>query len=554
MVYRGKPSAACGECRKRRSRCDQAIPACGQCVKVGRLCPGYRNIIDLMFHDESQQIVHRNSSRTSESNKSRSSRAGFKENAFIRAVAALPVKLTDFIMCQPMDDLGINFFMSTYVGENPAVSHLYYLPKFYAKRGYSDPGLHQGVMAAGLAGYANLTRNKEMSDTATRRYLGSIQSINAAISNPTTAMQDSTLMSIVTAAMFEAVVVPQLSALENCTKHLNGAVAIALLKLKQDGPTNIAQKLFYTIVQSVIINCWITHASLPPNFAELKRQVDAKTTTPSVHGNFLGIVMELVQFRQALNDGTAQHPVAIIKWALAIDDRLIKFSEDMPIHGQYKAFRTSSKQAEELAFDGYYHVYPQRFTAHLWNNARSSRIRLHQVILRQCHLLLSSSPIDNHNFYEEQQVESEEIIQKLAIEIAATVPQLTGYLEQLATNLPTEQVIPLRFSNMSPTPTPSRRPSELSERYPECINTEFQADTIARIYPPAKGPPPASLYHILFQLYSLQSIPTLSTTFKKWMLGCIRWMESSANPTDLARLQAMTARRVADGLSDDDKG
>jgi hypothetical protein len=38
-------------------QCDQAIPACGQCIKSKRNCPGYRNEVDLMFLDETRMVV-----------------------------------------------------------------------------------------------------------------------------------------------------------------------------------------------------------------------------------------------------------------------------------------------------------------------------------------------------------------------------------------------------------------------------------------------------------------------------------------------------------------
>ena len=59
MVYCGKPSKGCGECRSRKIRCDQARPACSQCTKASRTCSGSRDQLSLMFRDESQQVVQK---------------------------------------------------------------------------------------------------------------------------------------------------------------------------------------------------------------------------------------------------------------------------------------------------------------------------------------------------------------------------------------------------------------------------------------------------------------------------------------------------------------
>ncbi|KAK1980558.1 hypothetical protein LZ30DRAFT_122377 [Colletotrichum cereale] len=57
MVYCGKPSKGCSSCRERKIRCDQKEPGCGQCEKRQQQCPGYRNLVDLMFRDESSHVI-----------------------------------------------------------------------------------------------------------------------------------------------------------------------------------------------------------------------------------------------------------------------------------------------------------------------------------------------------------------------------------------------------------------------------------------------------------------------------------------------------------------
>ncbi|EPE03659.1 negative acting factor [Ophiostoma piceae UAMH 11346] len=52
MVFSGKPSTGCQMCRTRRIKCDEAKPACSQCVRTGRTCPGYKSQIDLLFRNE----------------------------------------------------------------------------------------------------------------------------------------------------------------------------------------------------------------------------------------------------------------------------------------------------------------------------------------------------------------------------------------------------------------------------------------------------------------------------------------------------------------------
>ncbi|KAH7384082.1 hypothetical protein DE146DRAFT_622961 [Phaeosphaeria sp. MPI-PUGE-AT-0046c] len=581
MVYRGKPSAACGECRKRRSRCDQAVPACGQCTKARRNCSGYRNAVDLMFHDETKQVARRNKGHVFQSAEmqvvsgSRSS-----EQALISTAAARPRSVIDFIMYQPVDDVGVSFFMSTYVGEDPAVSQLHYLPKFYAKTGYANTGLQQSIIAAGLAGYAKSARRGDLVDVATKHYIAAIQGINSALSDPKSVLQEATLLAIVMAAMFEVLILPRLSDMGNCSKHLEGAVTVALMMLKQKEPTDITRTLITTLAQSVIINSWISYVPLPVSFLEMKRRLGKTSESESIHGKFLDVVMELIVFREALQAGTMGHPETIAKQALAVDARLIKFAEEMPLNGRFETFRTQGQISKQIAYQGYYHVYNQRFSAHLWNNVRSSRLRLHQVILRQCRLILSSLPAQYVGTWKIQQAESKAQIELLAIEIVATIPQLAGYHESLEYQRLTEKELPLRsatslskakteevpdtaqvielgtmdnttFFGNDPKPFPKGEIPVSQQKRTLKPDTDFdarelQVDAPARIFPPVSTAQPASVYHLLFQLYSLRSVPVLPTPFKDWVRERLAWLESISNPEDLVRLQDMVAKSPGD--------
>lgn len=44
-------------------QCDQAQPSCGQCAKSEKECPGYRNLLDLSFRNESSSIIEKVNAR-----------------------------------------------------------------------------------------------------------------------------------------------------------------------------------------------------------------------------------------------------------------------------------------------------------------------------------------------------------------------------------------------------------------------------------------------------------------------------------------------------------
>ncbi|KAJ5796541.1 transcriptional regulator family: Fungal Specific TF [Penicillium psychrosexuale] len=65
MVYCGRPSTSCSNCRAKKRRCDKAVPECGQCWRTGQKCPGYRDPLSLIFRDESTQVINRARSKVS---------------------------------------------------------------------------------------------------------------------------------------------------------------------------------------------------------------------------------------------------------------------------------------------------------------------------------------------------------------------------------------------------------------------------------------------------------------------------------------------------------
>ena len=56
MVYRGKPSAGCENCRKAKKRCGLEQPACLRCVKLKKVCTGYRDTNALQIQDETSSV------------------------------------------------------------------------------------------------------------------------------------------------------------------------------------------------------------------------------------------------------------------------------------------------------------------------------------------------------------------------------------------------------------------------------------------------------------------------------------------------------------------
>jgi hypothetical protein len=176
------------------------------------------------------------------------------------------------------------------------------------------------------------------------------------------------------------------------------------------------------------------------------------------------------------------------------------------------------------------------------------------VILTQCGILRVARA--KYSSLSNQVAKSEATIINLAQEICASVPQLSGYLEQLQSysrkdypdfpGIPSESAgktstsIPLSTHFLyDPSPFKHQKSNPASHP-PEISVTDHDHD-----FP---TPRPESLCHMLYQLHSLSTITFLPTNLHQWMQQRIRWMEASADPVDLPQIRAMLKNRTEDGF------
>lgn len=270
-----------------------------------------------------------------------------RHDELVRQTSA-PVNLSNIVVYQPWDDLGVHFFMSNYVGTDPAVSQLHYLPDFYAQSGYAASSLKRTIIASGLAGYARTARRADLIERSTRSYVGAIRDINTALSSPQTAVSDTTLMSILMAAMFETMLVTSESGMHNVSKHLEGAMSVAYLSLQQRAPSEVFKALLSTLVQSVIMNSWIQHVPLPARYKQIRPYVPDRINPHSVHARLVDVLSRVIEFRDDLKAGSIRSHHTILRRALKIDTNLKTFIEEMPRHTSFEKCWMPTIQATEV--------------------------------------------------------------------------------------------------------------------------------------------------------------------------------------------------------------
>jgi hypothetical protein len=330
-------------------QCDQSVPTCGQCIRTKRVCPGYRNMTDLVIFDQSQQTAQRSKKRSLAPTRSIPTSTSSHEPVTTHRSDSPPVQLYDFSCHSVLEDVAIKHFMHHHIGRDSNSSQFGYLPNYYSYKGFHFRELQQSLKAAGLAGYARLTQRADILYAATKSYVDAVRNINSVMSGPDLVGREATLMSVMLLSVFEVMITPRALGLENLTKHLKGAMSIAYLFVKKAKLTELHRKLLGTVIQASTIAYWTQDKPLPPEFPILLRE--ASFHPDSIHARFMHIVIGLMQFRAVRDEGLLL-PEAVCLEAQRLDSTLGRFAEGVSRHVR---FDTITEPTRELVYNGYYH-------------------------------------------------------------------------------------------------------------------------------------------------------------------------------------------------------
>ncbi|KAK7403612.1 hypothetical protein QQX98_010624 [Neonectria punicea] len=287
MVYCGKASQGCQNCRTRRIKCDKVRPDCSQCIRVGKKCPGYRDQLSLMFRDESSKVIQKAhaqwgvgdaplpdnpqlqtasksivpSSSSSSSSSSASSASSASSSSSTAPWAASPTSVvthrllpptppspasSQFSSSQPssstvlppavvwplrlpspvdpsLEEQGVQFYINRYLIGHPDEPRT--ASDLAALEWLWDPSLQDVMTAVGLASLSNLRGDKSLMTTARQRYGQALRQTGQVIQTSVTPSFEVTMRGVVMLAMFELVKGTH-QGIAHVNAHIVGGVAL----------------------------------------------------------------------------------------------------------------------------------------------------------------------------------------------------------------------------------------------------------------------------------------------------------------------------------------
>ena len=266
MVFCGKPSGGCHACRVRKTKCDKIPEGCSQCKRAKRECPGYRNAGDLVFRDESSNVVRKAKAKEArkkaisdspppeslQSEEPQSEGTQSEEEDSIEVVQQQDPHLASFMLAPAVEDLATGFFISNFVVVNTGRRQRHF--GLIANDRIEDvsESLLSSMKAVGLAGFAHAAHAPHLQKNARYQYLKAIQSTNAALRDPVEVRKDSTLLSIMILGIFESITGCHQRSLKDWSEHINGAAAVIKLRGPDQIKSVVGRRLLVHVASSLM--------------------------------------------------------------------------------------------------------------------------------------------------------------------------------------------------------------------------------------------------------------------------------------------------------------
>ena len=192
-------------------QCDQRKPGCLKCEKKDEPCPGYRNLADVMFRNESERTIRKvrafqnpvdiEQLRRSSTQRRLSNLSQIPQSGSPSSLSPMHISSA---LSQPINELGANFFFTNYaLDESPySPSYQTWLIQTYHEE---HPGhfLRTAIEAVGMAGISNVFHAPGIAFRSKEQYSKVLAATKKALSDPVEAISDTTFMSVILLGMFE---------------------------------------------------------------------------------------------------------------------------------------------------------------------------------------------------------------------------------------------------------------------------------------------------------------------------------------------------------------
>ncbi|RDW69994.1 hypothetical protein BP5796_08391 [Coleophoma crateriformis] len=415
MVYCGKPSRSCRQCRKRDIKCDKRAGSCGQCTRANLKCPGYQNPEALVFRDQTASTIQKAADAPED---------GFRKMKFtnydpsVPSLSPCPTDLTPYPL-PPVELRAKDVFVSQYVLRYSSM--MGYIPHFLPSM-YKPIHLMSTFKAVSLLYFSNEVMSPSVLDEAWTSYGFALSLTNKALQQPQAATQNSTLLTIFLLDLFERLANKRQLGMISDTRHINGALALFRLRGQSLFDDPLAVSMFSQLKVLMLTSCLEHNTDVPNDFIEIHKFASHSMDVEHPDWSFSVLLIRFigVKARVCTRDNLSD----AVQSALQLDDDFEQTCMNMPRSWHFDTI--TGLLIPDLTYEGCYHHYPSAEVCRTWNNYRLIRILLNEIILE-----LLQNP-EQGSFFNTAFVEAEQkihtcnlTIERMCNEICASLPQFT---------------------------------------------------------------------------------------------------------------------------------
>lgn len=372
------------------NKCDLKPDSCGQCVRAGLDCTGYRNPQDLRIQNETMLIKR-------------------------KVLEAKNMTVPRF--GEPsIQQKSRGAFLSHYVH---GISGSYDVIALFDKASL-DTHLDASINAASLAFFHFQYYSVKASDLARKGYLTALKLVNAALQNPKSLASDSTLLAVLLLDLFEKFTNSNSRSSVAWMSHVNGALALVKLRDSVQFQTYIGRRLSFRLSTSLLISCVAGSAPVPPALKSLRVELEKYVNVDDPKWKLTGLSIKSADLNAAIHDGLLSHEEKILQ-SKKLDNEFSALSANMPT--TWLSQRKYLEKPSPRVFGQFYDLYPDYFVTQTRNVIRLTRI----VLNHQIRTLYKEQPLDIDAATETIQLSFiDRIIDDLAGEVCASGPQFIG--------------------------------------------------------------------------------------------------------------------------------
>ncbi|KAI0431168.1 hypothetical protein F5Y09DRAFT_305765 [Xylaria sp. FL1042] len=379
MAYRGKPSAACERCRFRRLKCDHEIPSCTQCIRAKVGCSGYRNPLDLNFRDQSEEIARNYRLPLRKKRQKTPIVASPRDDT---AAAETPAIISENHLAHSVQNLAQRYSFANYMTGGPRCGRMSYLASLM-----EDPrntAVNTALDAVALAAFSNVRLSPGTMLKAQREYTVALSRTNRALKDPIMCKTDDTLAAVVLLGIYEVINCTDDSYIDRWLKHMDGAAKLVEIRGSEQLTRREGLDMFTHLRTQINLSRIYQEKYISPTLAQLTEEVKQyRDPNDRILDDLATTIIRLTNFCADIKNRCVVEPSEIIRTALIIDAELVSLLISVPPHWSYTTIqipRIDGKRITNAVWGSHYHIYGSITAASMWNNYRSARIIIQELI------------------------------------------------------------------------------------------------------------------------------------------------------------------------------